>query len=164
MLPWIDSPEHEVRDQVERHFRAKKKALPPEWRALVDLAIFNHMAVPQMVCQGYKSERDKKGRWVQMRDKETGQPVRAFSQVDSGRFGKLLPALRMYWASDPDLVLEILTFARKSLARLRKDLSGKGTRAGKARAFLQKHQWFVRENGELRLPLTGFTFLYHSMG
>jgi hypothetical protein len=144
------SESHAVYQEVELHFLKKKIELPPEWEALVAIACFPNQVVEHKIWHGYESEQDSPGAWVAKRDTKTGNLVKAYRKEIP--FSKELLALQTCFARNPDLTLEILTLARKCLARY--DERKCDTQDSHVRAFLVKFgiSTIISDSGKLRLP------------
>ncbi|HEY5232968.1 MAG TPA: hypothetical protein VIK35_05495 [Verrucomicrobiae bacterium] len=144
------SESHAVYQEVELHFLKKKIELPPEWEDLVAIACFPNQVIEQKFCHGFESEQDSTGAWVIKRDTKTGHPVKAYRKETP--FAKELLAFQACFARDADLTLEILTLARKCLARY--DEKNCDTQDGRVRAFLVKYgnSAIISDSGKLRLP------------
>ena len=129
------SVSHAVYQEVELHFLKKKIELPPEWEALVAIACFPSQVVEQ---PNWTSDDPKK------------YPVKVNFLVTP--LEKEVRAFQTCFARDPDLTLEILTLARKFLARY--DEKNCDTQDGRVRAFLVKYgnSTIISDSGQLRLP------------
>ena len=113
----------------------KKTELPPEWKDMVAIACFPSQVVEQ---PNWTSDDPKK------------YPLKVNFLVTP--LEKEVRAFQTCFARDPDLTLEILTLARKFLARY--DKKNCVTQGGRVRAFLVKYgnSTIIRDSGKLRLP------------
>jgi len=104
------SESHAVHWEVERHFGDR---LPPEWEHLVSMACFPGSAAVGLM----------------------GKP-RAPAPDERDFFDQEMSFFRACFARSPDLALEVLSYARRCLARYNK---ANGNQTERVQAFLLKH-------------------------
>jgi hypothetical protein len=128
-------------EEVERRFKEK---LPPDWTALVEVAYCPSQVVDTAAYHGYPIEEH--------------DGVKTFTTVEEKAIfthGVKEAALKDEWqtvsvcfAHNPDLVIEIIAFARQKLNELQYDVS----QSGRVRWFLIHYTYVIKENGKLRCP------------